>query len=294
MNSAYKILLVDDDSKILNLITNILSQNIESVEVFCSTNVNFALEIIKNEKPDLIISDWVMPQLSGLDLMNILHSNTQTAIIPIIICTGIMLKKENLINALNNGAIEYIKKPVDEVELLARVNSILRYVKIQREYNLEQESKKELETQILEERIALAEKEISTRVLMLSKYNEVLKNTAEQLKKLAYCKNEKENKALIADIITNITNSIFNENWENMIISFEKLYPSFFTDLSEKYPNLTKNETKLCALLKLGLSTKEISSVTMQSQRAIEMARFRLRNKLNLSKNDNFQNVFNF
>ena len=128
----------------------------------------------------------------------------------------------------------------------------------------------------------------------MTKYNEALKNTAEQLKKIAYCKNDKEKKDLVADILSNITNSIFNENWENMIISFEKIYPSFFTDLSNKYPSLTKNETKLCALLKLGLSTKEISSVTMQSQRAIEMARYRLRKKLDIDKNNNFQTVFNF
>jgi len=287
-----KILTIDDDTEILNTINNILTNNYKKAEVLSATNASFALEILKEEKVDLIISDWSMPQMSGIEFINILQQNSETALIPVIICTGLMLKKEHLAEALNKGAIDYLKKPVDEVELIARINSILRYKELNNQYLTELNTKKELEKKILEEKVEKADKEISTRVLMLSKYNELLKNTAEKLRKLPTCTNSNFCKPHIADIVSGITTNILNENWENMIITFEKLYPSFFTDLMLKYPDLTKNETRLCALLKLGLSTKEISAITMQSQRAVEMARYRLRTKMNLNTDDNFVNYF--
>lgn len=285
-----KILIIDDDTEILHTINNILTNNFQNSEVLSATNASFALEILKEEKVDLIISDWSMPQMTGIEMINILQQNSETALIPVIICTGLMLKKEHFAEALNKGAIDYIKKPVDEVELIARINSIIRYKELYNQYLIEFDNKKELEKKLLEEKVEKADKEISTRVLMLSKYNELLKNTAEKLRKLPTCTNGNLCKPHIADIVSDITTNIFNENWENMIISFEKLYPSFFTDLMSKHSDLTKNETRLCALLKLGLSTKEISAITMQSQRAVEMARYRLRTKLNLNSDENFVN----
>ncbi len=57
-------------------------------------------------------------------------------------------------------------------------------------------------------------------------------------------------------------------------------------NLIQRFPDLSPNEQRLCAFLKLNLATKEISSMTGQSPRAIEMARFRLRKKLGISTQD--------
>jgi hypothetical protein len=73
------------------------------------------------------------------------------------------------------------------------------------------------------------------------------------------------------------------KGWEEFEIRFEKVYPDFFVRLSQVFPDLTNNERRLCAFLRLDMNTKEILSITGQSLRAIELARIRLRKKLNLT-----------
>lgn len=68
--------------------------------------------------------------------------------------------------------------------------------------------------------------------------------------------------------------------------SFENLHVGFFQKLMETYPSLTPNERRLCAFLKLQLTTKEISLLTFKSVRAIELARIRIRKKLDLTNSD--------
>lgn len=284
-----KILLIDDEPEFLETLNNILIQSDEDYELLNATNVDFALEIIKTETPDLIISDWDMPKLSGIDLLQILSKNEKTKQIPVIICSGVMFDQQYINKALVSGAIEFIKKPIDKFELIARVKNMLKLIELNRKFLKSELEKSEIEKKFLEEKIEQANNEISSRMLMLGKYNELLKNTSELLKKLPKCTNSGICKPHIEEIIVNITTSIYNQNWENMVISFEKLYPSFFTRLKEKYPTLTKNEVKICAFLKLDLTTKEICNVTMQTYRAVEMARHRLRSKMGLNKDENIK-----
>ncbi len=197
-----------------------------------------------------------------------------------------MLEHKNMLEALNSGAIDYIKKPIEKIELLSRVKNMLNLVDINNKYLKSELEKSELEKKHLEDKIKQANKEISARVLLLGKYNELLRNTSQLLKKLPTCTNSNHCKPHIDEIIVNITSSIYNQNWENMVISFEKIYPSFFTNLKDKFPSLTKNEIRICAFLKLELTTKEICNVTMQSYRAVEIARHRMRTKMGLSKEE--------
>jgi hypothetical protein len=74
--------------------------------------------------------------------------------------------------------------------------------------------------------------------------------------------------------------------WEEFEIRFSKTHAGFFEKLMLAYPDLTLNERRLCAFLRLDMTTKEISSITGQSIRAIEIARIRLRKKLNLTQSD--------
>lgn len=68
---------------------------------------------------------------------------------------------------------------------------------------------------------------------------------------------------------------------------FERVHPRFYTVLSEKYPDLTARDQRLCAFLYLGLNTKEIATITSREVRSVESSRNRLRKKLGLDINDN-------
>ena len=74
--------------------------------------------------------------------------------------------------------------------------------------------------------------------------------------------------------------------WEEFELRFHEVHNRFYDNLVNQFPSLTTNEVRLCALLKLGMNTKEISSVTFQNVRAIETARLRLRKKLGMESTE--------
>ena len=87
-------------------------------------------------------------------------------------------------------------------------------------------------------------------------------------------------------------NSILAElNIEKSWMAFEKQFKlvhyDYMSKLSKKHPNLTPVELRICSLIKINLSTKEMSNVLCQSSRSIETYRYRIRKKVNLSKDEN-------
>jgi len=125
MTEKKTILVVDDElENIQTIFESIESLNL-NFTVFRAKNGQAALTISEKKKPDIIITDWDMPEMSGLDLIRNLKENPQTCDIPVIMCTGVMLTSENLKTALQAGAFDYIRKPIDKVELEARLASAL-------------------------------------------------------------------------------------------------------------------------------------------------------------------------
>ncbi|MCW3073613.1 MAG: hypothetical protein JWP69_682 [Flaviaesturariibacter sp.] len=82
-----------------------------------------------------------------------------------------------------------------------------------------------------------------------------------------------------------------NEDWENFAIHFDKVHSDFLTALKNKYPALTPNELKLSAYLRMNLSSKEVAQLMNISVRGVEISRYRLRRKLQLSTE---MNLFEF
>lgn len=82
------------------------------------------------------------------------------------------------------------------------------------------------------------------------------------------------------------------EDWKTFLIKFEEKHPQFFKYLKTTYPQLTSNDLKLCACLKLNLDSKEIASLMNISVRAVENSRYRLRKKLNIAPNQHLNDFF--
>lgn len=119
------ILIVDDGLDNLRLIVEFLVESKLPYDITQSPDARIALELIERKKPDLIITDWEMPNMDGIEFIKTLKSNQQTKDIPVIMCTGVMTTSENLQTALNAGAIDFVRKPIDKVELIARTHSAL-------------------------------------------------------------------------------------------------------------------------------------------------------------------------
>ena len=118
-----KILIVEDEESILELIAISLHQS--GFTPVRSLNAEFANKIINESIPDLIILDWMLPAMSGIDFIKRLKSNALTKKIPIIMLTA-KSEEENMIQGLNSGADDYLTKPFSPRELVARIKAVLR------------------------------------------------------------------------------------------------------------------------------------------------------------------------
>ncbi len=119
------ILIVDDQPDNLQAIADIFERENFPCQVIKAPGGEVALRIIERQIPDLVITDWEMPGMDGIELIEKLKQNSGTVDIPVIMCTGVMTSSENLETALQAGAVDYIRKPVDPVELIARTKANL-------------------------------------------------------------------------------------------------------------------------------------------------------------------------
>jgi PAS domain S-box-containing protein len=132
-----KVLVIDDIPINLSLISKILSFEELDYEIITGKDGVEACELALQEMPDIILMDWELPKMSGLDAVKYLKNNTHTCDIPIIMVTAYTMP-EHVQQAFEAGASDYIKKPVNAVELRARVKSTLqltRSVKTIRDQN---------------------------------------------------------------------------------------------------------------------------------------------------------------
>ena len=120
-----KIMIIEDEESIVTLVKYNLEK--EGYKVFFNSNGEKAIEDIKENNPDLILLDWMLPNLSGIEICKILKTEKKYKHIPIIMLTA-KGQEEDKIRGLNSGADDYITKPFGHRELIARVNALLRRV----------------------------------------------------------------------------------------------------------------------------------------------------------------------
>ena len=120
MNNKYKVLVVEDEVNIMNLISALLETN--GYKVITAKTCASAKPLYASYMPDLIILDLGLPDDDG---MNLLRDIRQTSATPIIILSARSNEKDK-VDALDAGANDYVTKPFGSAELLARVRSVLR------------------------------------------------------------------------------------------------------------------------------------------------------------------------
>ncbi len=121
-----KILVADDDTEIQELLTFILEK--EGYKVITASDGEETIEKALKEKPELILLDVTMPKLSGYEVCEKLRNNQSTALIPIIMLTSLTHPKDR-ITGIKLGADEYICKPFEPYELVARIERMLKRIK---------------------------------------------------------------------------------------------------------------------------------------------------------------------
>lgn len=143
-----------------------------------------------------------------------------------------------------------------------------------------------LEKEKLANELEFKNKELTTNVMYLLKKNEFISNISEKLKNTNLELNE-DSSNVLDKIISELDKSISNDNWEDFEMRFQEVHVGFYNNLSKKFPSLTPNELRLCAFLRLNMTSKEIADITFQSMDSLKIARYRLRKKLELDREDN-------
>lgn len=117
------ILIVEDEEAIRDIIRFALTP--AGFDILEARDVAVAEKILINHIPDIILLDWMLPDVSGIEFSNRLKRHSHTKHIPIIMLTA-KAEEENKIKGLESGADDYVTKPFSPRELIARINTVLR------------------------------------------------------------------------------------------------------------------------------------------------------------------------
>lgn len=117
-----KILIVDDEEVNIRVIEAYLNNE---YDITTAKNGRDAMERICQDKPDIVLLDLMMPIMSGYEVCKIIKENDATRFIPIVIITALS-GSEAKIKAIETGADDYLTKPINRIELITRVNALLK------------------------------------------------------------------------------------------------------------------------------------------------------------------------
>lgn len=120
---SISVLLVEDDAAIRDMINFSLRQAGFSCEA--AKDGEAGLEWLKNQQPDMILLDWMLPGIDGIEFIRRLRANEFLASIPVIMLTA-KGESEDMVKGLSVGADDYINKPFSPPELIARIKAVLR------------------------------------------------------------------------------------------------------------------------------------------------------------------------
>src|ERR1700733_2597348 len=117
------VLVADDEASNRELMTELLS--LEGFEVIAVPDGVAAINELNKTQPDLILLDVLMPRMGGLEVCKRIKSNPETFLIPVILTTS-LTDKQDRINGIQVGADDFLSRPIDRTELVARVRSLVR------------------------------------------------------------------------------------------------------------------------------------------------------------------------
>ena len=275
------------------------------------------LEQVSKVMPDLILLDWQMPRVGGLDTLKLLKKNKAYNNIPIIIITGLQ-DEEVLEEAFDYGSIDFLNKPVSKIELTARV---LNALKLQEATKTLINQKRELldlnqiintQKEELEKSLALKSQlldsnevehqkninEVKRKLMTLEMDSTKVTNhmkTVKSLVEVIYSELRGENpESVVLRKIRQLERTVVNlsmedQSWNEFKDVFESLDSNFFNKLTTRNPKLTSLDLKHCAYIKMNLDNYEVANILNVELKSLQMTRYRLKKKLKLTQEENLR-----
>lgn len=281
------ILVIDDEEASLEIIAGSLED--AGYGVIKARRPEKGLVTAAEECPDLIILDWHMPQMDGLQVLRRLKADKSAKEIPVVMATGIKTESSDLKQALDAGAVDFIRKPIDDVELLARVQSALRLVEYYNETRRQISTIHRQEKQIINQKAEEFKKELEFKKLELVnnalQLLEIMENTSgmiTEFRKLNLPLDD-ESADKLKQLFSRYQNYSFDVKWAEFERRFDEVHTGFYQNLLKHHPNLSANERKLCVYFMMDMANKDIAALTFSSYDAVRKAHLRLKAKLGLT-----------
>ncbi|MCG6906204.1 MAG: response regulator [Desulfobacteraceae bacterium] len=123
MDTTIKILIVDDFATMRRILKNILKK-IGFTDIIEADDGSNALKVLEKEKVDLVISDWNMPKMTGIEFLKAVRANTAFKDLPFLMVTA-EAQKQNIIEAVQAGVSNYVVKPFTEEVITEKLAKIL-------------------------------------------------------------------------------------------------------------------------------------------------------------------------
>ena len=133
------ILLIDDDLVYLELTTMMLK--LEGHRIFTASDGRAGWQQVQEQKPDIVLLDWNLPEVSGINLIRLIKDQPKEITPPYVIMVTARREVEFRIEGMEAGADDYLTKPFDRKELLARLHVGLRTLQLQRELAIQARQK---------------------------------------------------------------------------------------------------------------------------------------------------------
>lgn len=164
------------------------------------------------------------------------------------------------------------------------------FLKLHHQREIEDNEKEivKLQNEKLEADVNFKNKELATTSMHLVQKNKLLSKIKEELLplvKLDHADNHSDDLKKVLRLLNEAEKG--DADWENFAVHFDHVHSNFLSTLKEKFPNLSSNDLKLCAYLKMNLSSKEMAQLMSITIRAVEVSRYRLRKKLNVASDVN-------
>jgi DNA-binding response OmpR family regulator len=276
------ILIVDDNRDIIRTIAQELKTYNHHFTVINANNGLNGVRVAREELPDLILMDWDMPIMNGLEAIRTLKNDANTHEIPVIMATGRMTTPDDLQIALEAGAVDYVRKPVEIVELSARINTAMRL-----------KEQHDAISQLMKNEIDLKNRKLTTTSMLIVEKNGLLIEFYNEVNRLQTTFEETEPAELkkqIRQLKKRIESHLeIDGSWDTFKMHFDEVNPEFFTRLNELAEDLSHKDLKMCAYLKLGMENKEIARLLNITTGSIRTALYRLKRKLGIPEEENLR-----
>lgn len=273
------LLAVDDDPYNRSFIVELLRDNIPTMQVFVAIDGIQGLEILKKKQVDIVLLDWEMPKMTGIALLAEMKQNEKLKDIPTIMYTGAMMGSDYLSQALELGASDFLRKPTDATELLARFAAVMRQRLAEQAQKLAELELINTKNEYLEQEIAQAREDLTHNLLLLVSKNAFLAEIRD------YCFAAG---AKLQQVSRKISQNLAQEDyWEDFLKKFKRIDPYFIQKITIKCADISPSELRMAALIRFGIGTKHAASLLNISEDGVKKSRYRLRKRLDLMSEEN-------